>query len=383
MISHVDIPHADVVVIGGGIVGLANAWMAARRGLRVVLLERTAVAEGASVRNFGMIWPIGQPAGELYATALRSRELWLELDAFGAVPVEQCGSIHLAHYEDELAVHEEFRDLGTHDVRMLTADEVAKASRLTNTERLLGGMFSGTELRVDPRTASRRIVAWLAEAQGVECHFRTTAVEIEDRTVRTSDGRQWRAERIIVCSGSDLQSLYPEVLQRSGLVLCKLQMMLSVPQPVPAGPAPHLASGLTLRHYTAFRNCPSLKRVQARFTAECPALDRFGIHVMASQLPSGEVILGDSHEYGDQITPFDKAEIDDLMLDESRKTFHLTDWSIRQRWNGIYAKHPELPVFEASPAEGVHVLVGTGGAGMTMSFGLAERAWKRWLNESN
>src|SRR5689334_1884362 len=100
-------PHVDVAVIGGGIVGLAHAWMAARRGLRVVLLERTPAAEGASVRNFGMIWPIGQAAGEAYAVALRSRELWLELGERGVVTVERCGSLHLAHRADEIAVHQE------------------------------------------------------------------------------------------------------------------------------------------------------------------------------------------------------------------------------------------------------------------------------------
>jgi D-hydroxyproline dehydrogenase subunit beta len=69
---------ADFAVVGGGILGLAHAWVLARKGKRVVLFERGRRATGASVRNFGMIWPIGQPAGEVHKMALRSREIWLE-----------------------------------------------------------------------------------------------------------------------------------------------------------------------------------------------------------------------------------------------------------------------------------------------------------------
>lgn len=377
-------PRFDVAVIGGGIVGLAHAWMAARRGLRVVLLERTAVAQGASVRNFGMIWPIGQPAGELHALALRSRALWLELKSDGVLAVEECGSLHLAHRRDELAVLEEFGAQQSHDVTMLTADETAAASEFANPNGLLGGMLSRTELRVDPRTASAQIAAWLEERHGVICCFNTLATHIEDGVIRASDGRTWTAERIIVCSGADLQTLYPDVLAASGLRLCKLQMLRSVPQ-FPRRTdrqAVHLASGLTLRHYAAFQDCPSLAALRARVARETPELDRYGIHVMASAFDGGEVTLGDSHEYGDEITPFDKALIDDLILREARQVFGLRDWTIAERWSGVYAKHPQRPVFEVCAADGTQVFVGTGGAGMTMSFGLAERAWQQWAGNS-
>jgi FAD dependent oxidoreductase TIGR03364 len=374
-------PHYDVAVVGGGIVGLAHAWMAARRRLRVVLLERTAAAEGASVRNFGMIWPIGQPTGELHSLALRSREFWLELDSLGVLPVESCGSIHLAHRQDELAVQEEFCRSSSHEVQMLTAREVVRKSALANPDGLLAGMFSPTELRVDPRSTSARIAAWLGQSQGVETCFHTSVIGVDDGVLTASDRRSWKAERVIVCSGSDLQTLYPSDLQQSGLIPCKLQMLKTVAQPNASSPAPHLASGLTLGHYKAFRECTSLPRLRSRIESESPELVRFGIHVMASQFPGGEITLGDSHEYGNAVTPFDSTEIDELIVRECRKVFRLSDWTIRQRWNGIYCKHPSLPVFEGTAEDGTCIFVGTGGAGMTMSFGLAERSWKRWQGE--
>src|ERR1043166_8408070 len=91
-------------VVGAGILGLAHAYHLARRGLRVVVFERDRQAQGASVRNFGMIWPIGQPLGPLYRRARRSREPWLEVLAASGLWHRSCGSLHLAYHEDEAQV---------------------------------------------------------------------------------------------------------------------------------------------------------------------------------------------------------------------------------------------------------------------------------------
>ncbi|MEZ6111845.1 MAG: FAD-dependent oxidoreductase [Pirellulaceae bacterium] len=270
---------------------------------------------------------------------------------------------------------------------MLTTSEVVERTPLANPHGLLGGMASDTELRANPRIASARVAAWLHESLGVTCQFNTTIVSVADREVVASDGRRWQAERVVICSGSDLRTLYPEILAQSGLKLCKLQMFKAVAQ-IDASHthgtsgSPHLASGLTLRHYSSFRHCPALESYERRIATDHPELNRYGIHLMASQLPSGEVILGDSHEYDDAIQPFDKPEIDALMLREARKVFQLQDWTIDERWHGVYAKHPTLPIVEVDAEDRVHISVGPGGAGMTMSFGLAERMWRQWMGET-
>src|SRR5262249_35590425 len=143
-----------VAIVGGGMLGLAHAYIAASRGHSVTLFERGLRATGASIRNFGMIWPIGQPAGAIHALALRSREIWLELLNEGGLPYCNTGSLHIALREDEAEVLREFADLGPqagYDCRWMSSRQVLDRSAAVNPEGLVGGLWSPVELTVDPR----------------------------------------------------------------------------------------------------------------------------------------------------------------------------------------------------------------------------------------
>lgn len=375
-----------LAVVGAGTGGLAQAWMAARRGWQVTVFEQAERARAASIRNFGMVWPIGQPLGPWHDLALRSQQLWREAASASGIWLNECGSLHLAHHADELGVLEEFAAqssaAGT-DRTMLTAEQALSLAPAANPEGLCGGLHSVTELGVDPPAAIAGLAAWLTREHAVRFRFSTAVKRIEatagrgDRVeVLLSSDEVQAFDRVIVCCGASLSQLFPAQLAAAGLRPCKLQMLRTVVQPAEWRIGPHLASGLTLRHYRNFDDCPSIRLVRERIARENPELDQWGIHVMAAQNAAGEVILGDSHEYEQPFLPFDQALIEGLILRELRRVIRLRDWTVAARWHGVYAKNPAGPVWQSEPLPDVHLWTGLGGSGMTMAFGLAEQFWE-------
>ncbi|AXQ28924.1 TIGR03364 family FAD-dependent oxidoreductase [Solimonas sp. K1W22B-7] len=364
----------DLAVVGAGILGLAHALAAARRGLRVALIDRSERAVGASVRNFGLIWPIGQPAGPLLQRALRAREVWLELKQAAGLPVEETGSLQVARHPTEMAVLEEFvarnRESG-YDIALLTPDEAVARSPLLRREGLLGALWSGSELIATSPLCIRALPGYLAERYGVTVMQDCAVTRVESGLLHSERGTI-RASRIVVCSGPDLQTLFPEVLK--DLVVCKLQMLSAAPLDPAFRLGPGLCAGLTLLHYDAFLGCTDSLPAYRQYAEErYPEQRRWGVHVLVSQHAGGELIIGDSHEYSrTTVEPFDREEINVAILDYLNEFAQLPPHRITRRWQGVYPKLKGGSELVVDPLPGVTVVNAPGGAGMTLSFGLAE-----------
>jgi FAD dependent oxidoreductase TIGR03364 len=366
--------RAKVAVIGGGILGLVHAYVAARRGHAVVLCERGRAATGASIRNFGMIWPIGQPSGEMHRMALRSREIWLQVLQAARLPHLPTGSLHVAYHDDEADVLREFAGIAPrvgYACEWLNAAAVIERSAAVQPNGLKGGLWSATELTVDPRLVISRLPEYLREL-GVGVQFGEAVTHIDLPWIETGTGSH-EADIAIVCSGDDFETLFPNVFRASGLTRCKLQMMRTAPQPGGWQLGPSLAAGLTLRFYKAFQMCTTLPKLKERVAREKPEYEKYLIHVLVSQTADGAITLGDSHQYGTCVDIFDRPEIDELILREAETFLQLPDLHVAERWHGVYSTHADKPFFEAEPAAGVHIVTAPGGSGMTLSFGLAER----------
>ena len=369
----------DLAIVGAGIVGLAHAYHALKRGLKVVLFEREEFAIGASVRNFGMIWPIGQVPGNGLEMALRSREHWLALSKEAGFWLNPSGSLHVVYHQDEWDVLNEFVQMysdAAFQVQILSAEDVLKKSPAVNPKGLIGGLWSSTECVVNPREAVRRIPLWLEEKHGLILRFGQQVKEISMPNVITSH-ETWRAGKVIVCSGPDLQTLYPDVFEQHKMTKCKLQMMkaVSIKRNFTIGPS--LCAGLTLRHYQSFSSCPSLKQVDERYDREFKGFKTHGIHVLLSQNNEGELIIGDSHHYGLTHEPFDGEEINQIILSYLKGFVNLGEFHITERWQGIYPKLFGQLNLVVEPEPNVTIVNGLGGAGMTLSFGLAEEVIRK------
>jgi len=176
----------DLVVVGGGVIGLSCAWGAAQRGAEVAVLERGVPGQGATRVAAGMLAPVGELTfgePELLELTLVAAKLYpefvaeLEAATGESTGYDRLGALHVALDRDEAAQLRRVHDLQ----RSLELQaEWLPPRRCRELEPGLtpsfhGGVLAAGEAAVDPRQLTR-VLLKACEGEGVEIRTGTEVV---------------------------------------------------------------------------------------------------------------------------------------------------------------------------------------------------------------
>lgn len=359
----------DIAVVGAGIVGLACALAAARRGLSVIVIDRDAQANGASIRNFGFVTVTGQPRGLVWRRARRSRAVWDEIAAEAGVDILQRGLWLPVRRPEAAAVLDAFMatEMGE-GCRLLSPDEARAWAPETTGPETVAALWSPHDLRVDSRTAIPKLATWLADRYDVVFLRQTAVYAVEPPRIVTGQG-VIEAQAAVVCPGDDFVSLFPDHLAGAGLVRCKLQMM-RLASPGFALRAP-VMSDLGLVRYGGYADLPETAALRTRLGAEQGDALANGVHLIAVQDADGALVVGDSHHDAGTPDPFASEAVDHLILDEWRAATGRPAPPVLQRWTGTYARGLNASLIEA-PYPRVRLALVTAGNGASTGFAFGE-----------
>lgn len=361
----------DLAIVGAGIVGLAHALAAAKLGKSVVVIDRDAAANGASIRNFGFVTVTGQQAGDCWEKAWRSRAVWSEVAAAARIPVLHQGLAMTARRPEAEAVIDAFlKTPMAEGCRRLTAKEAKHLSPCLREETITAALYSPHELRVESREALPQLAAWLAEQFGVTFLWQTTVRCVETPKLMTSQG-DLHADTVVVCPGDDFTGLFAGRISSYGVTRCKLQMLRISPQaPMHLGAA--VMSDLGLARYLGYAELPEAEALKQRLDREQAELRENGVHLIVVQSADGSLVVGDSHHYSPTPDPFLHKRVNELILEEMDAVLDLGPYSIRESWMGTYATAPDRWRFTDAPDDATRVVVVTAGCGASTAFAIGE-----------
>ncbi len=211
--------RVEVVVVGGGIIGLAVAWRASQRGMAVTVLERDAIGRGASHVAAGMLAPVaevefGDAGRRLLELGLRSAERWpsfaAELEDAGGTQLGlmRTGTLLVARDEDEARELERqlaFRgSLGLRVTRLRPSEAREREPALAPTVRL--ALEAPDDHSVEPRLVLAALRRACASA-GVRLREHSPVARIELDAGRLSgvtlaDGERVPARQLVIAAGA-------------------------------------------------------------------------------------------------------------------------------------------------------------------------------------
>ncbi|MDE2445327.1 MAG: FAD-binding oxidoreductase [Alphaproteobacteria bacterium] len=180
-------PHADVVVIGAGIAGIATALELRERGHSVVVVEKGEVAAEQSSRNWGWVRQMGRDSREI-PLVLESLKLWHGMNArvHGETGFRQCGIAYLAETDAQMAEKEKWvrenavpYGLATKLIGSEEVDKLLPGSMIN----WKGAMYTANDCRAEP------FLAVPAMARGLQATGGQIFTQCAARGLETSAGR--------------------------------------------------------------------------------------------------------------------------------------------------------------------------------------------------
>jgi glycine/D-amino acid oxidase-like deaminating enzyme len=391
--------ETDVVVIGGGIIGVMTAYHLAGRGLRAMVLEKGRIAGEQSSRNWGWIRCQGRDPAELPIMVEASRD-WAALAAetgAEALGFQRSGVLYLANSARDLARFEAWLPHATAlglDTRMLTRAEV-RGLLPGHAADWPGGIWTASDGRAEPGRAVPAL-AWLAAAKGVRI-VENCAVRRLDIAAGRVAGVATEVGRIactsVVLAGGAWSSLF---LRNEGIALPQLSVRATVaataplPEVFPGNAADahfafrrRLDGGYTLApgHFHEVLIGPDAVRHFAKYLPQLRA-DPFGSRYLpASPKSYPDAWTTPRRWQADAASPFEACRVLDprphqASVERIAQAFGaafpcLGEVRIAKAWAGMIDTMPDVvPVIDCAPVPGLTIATGMSGHGFGIGPGV-------------
>lgn len=245
-------PRADVVIIGGGVIGVMTAWFLRQKGLSVLLCEKGRIAGEQSSRNWGWVRQQGRDPGEL-PIMVESLSIWKRLAAeFGdSLGFRQTGVMYLAKTQREIDNFEAWTEHSrAHqlDTRLLTGAEAASMLKGAAAP-WKGALWTASDARAEPWVAVPLLAA-AAEDRGVlireSCAVRALDIAAGKVAGVITEAGRVACDHVVVAAGA-WSRLF---LRRHGVRIPQLSVLASVGA---TEPMPEVFSGAAADDDFAFR----------------------------------------------------------------------------------------------------------------------------------